>query len=58
MADSFCIQSKVREHVKKAKLRMSADALDALNKYVEGVLKKAAERCRANNRQTIRPSDF
>lgn len=58
MAESFCVQSKVREQIKKTGLRLSSDAIDALNKHVEDAIKKAAERCKANGRQTIRPSDF
>jgi histone H3/H4 len=58
MAGSMVVQSKVREFVKKNNLRLSSDAIDALNKCVEEILKKAAERCKQNNRQTIRPADF
>jgi histone H3/H4 len=58
MSDSMVVQSKVREFVKKNNLRLSSDAIDALNKSVEELLKKAAERCKQNNRQTIRPADF
>jgi histone H3/H4 len=58
MADSIVVQSKVREFVKKANLRLSSDAIDALNKVVEDVLKKAADRAKQNQRQTIRPQDF
>jgi histone H3/H4 len=58
MGDSLVVQSKVREVVKKANLRLASDAVDALSKVVEDHLKKAAERCKANNRQTIRPADF
>lgn len=58
MGEYFCVQSKVREQIKKAGLRMSSDAIDSLNKHVEDAIKKAAERCKANNRQTIRPADF
>lgn len=58
MADALVVQSKIREFVKKQDLRLSADALDALNGAVESILKKASERCKANGRQTIRPPDF
>jgi histone H3/H4 len=58
MGDSFVVQSKVREAVKKASLRLSSDAVGALNKVVEDHLQKAAARCKGNNRQTIRPTDF
>jgi len=58
MSDSMVVQSKVREFIKKNNLRLSSDAIDALNKSVEEILRKAAERCKQNNRQTIRPADF
>lgn len=58
MGESFVVQSKVRDYVKKANLRLSADAVDAINRVVEETLKKAAERCKQNGRQTIRPADF
>lgn len=58
MGDNLVVQSKVRDAVKKANLRLASDSVDALSKLVEDSIKKAAERCKANNRQTIRPSDF
>jgi histone H3/H4 len=58
MAENFCVQSKVREQIRKAGYRLSSDAIDALNKHVEDVIKKAVERCKQNGRQTIRPADF
>lgn len=58
MSENVVVQSKVREMVKGMNLRLSADAIDALNTLVEASVKKAAERCKQNGRQTIRPSDF
>jgi histone H3/H4 len=58
MADPLVVQSRIREFAKKANLRLASDAIDALNKRVEEMLKKAAERCKGNNRQTVRPADF
>jgi len=58
MGDSLVVGSKIRELVKKNSLRLSADSIGALSKVVEEHLKKAAERCKANHRQTIRPADF
>ncbi len=58
MADPLVVQSRIREFAKKNNLRLSSDAVDALNKRVEEILKKAAERCKGNNRQTVRPADF
>lgn len=58
MGDNLVVQSKVREFVKKTGFRLASDSVDALSKVVEDMLKKAAERCKANKRQTVRPEDF
>lgn len=58
MAETMVVQSKIREFVKSNALRLGGDSIDALNKVLEGLLKKAAERCKANNRKTITPADF
>ncbi|MBI4564861.1 MAG: hypothetical protein HY716_09250 [Planctomycetes bacterium] len=58
MADLLVVQSKVRELAKKGKLRMSGDAVEQLSKTVEGLLKAAGERAKANGRLTIKKSDI
>lgn len=58
MVDILVVQSKVKQVAKKNKMRMSADAVTALSKEVEGRLKKAAQRAKANRRQTIKASDI
>jgi len=58
MADSLAVASRVREAIKKLGLRMSGDAIEAVNKSIEAAIKTAAARCKANGRQTIRPADF
>ena len=50
--------SKVREQVKKAKLRLSGDAVEALSKAVGDLISKAGARAKANKRQTIKASDI
>jgi histone H3/H4 len=58
MADILVIQSKVRDQVKKAKLRLSGDAVEALSKAVGELIAKAGARAKANKRQTIKASDI
>ena len=58
MSDMLVIQSKVRDQVRKAKLRMSGDAVHALSKAVADLLAKAGARAKANKRQTIKASDI
>ena len=58
MGDMLVVQSKVRELAKKSKLRLSGDAVASLSKRVEGLLKDAGDRARANKRQTIKASDI
>lgn len=50
------IKSKIKEAVPKD-LRVSVELADALNKKIEEILKKAAERAKANHRTTILPQD-
>ena len=57
MAEIYVVQSKVKALAKKIKFRMSGDAVGALSKVVEDAVKKAAERAKANRRQTIKASD-
>ena len=54
----FVVGSKVKDAIRKAGLRTSGDALEALNGEVSSVIKRAVDRCKSNGRQTIRPSDF
>ena len=58
MGDMLVVQSKIRELAKKSKLRLSGDAVASLSQRVEGLLKDAGDRARANKRQTIKASDI
>ncbi len=51
------VKSKIKEAVPKD-MRVSAELAQALNKVVEEILKKAAERAKANKRSTIMPQDL
>jgi histone H3/H4 len=52
------VKSKIREVLPKdSDLRLSVDLPEALNKKIEDLIKKAAERAKANHRTTILPQD-
>ena len=58
MGDLLVVQSKVRDLAKKAKLRLSGDAVGELSKKVEDIMKAAGARAKANKRQTIKAADL
>lgn len=57
MADLLVVRSKVKGYVKGKKLRMSEDAVQAVNAAVKCLLDKAAGRCKGNKRMTVKDSD-
>ncbi|HIH33071.1 MAG: hypothetical protein J4478_02190 [Candidatus Diapherotrites archaeon] len=58
MAELLVVTSKVKEAISKSDMNCSSDTPDALSVVVEGLLKKAVERAKANGRKTVRPEDF
>lgn len=58
MTDLLVVGSKVKEEIKKYDCNTAGDAVEALSKMVEDVIKKAAERAKANGRKTVRAEDF
>mgnify|MGYP001615752975 CR=1 FL=1 len=58
MTEILVVGSKVKEEIKKYDCNTAGDAVDALSKVVEGMVKKAAERAKANGRKTVRAEDF
>lgn len=58
MAEILVVQSKVKAAAKKAKMRLSSEAVDALSKKVQDMIKDAAGRAKGNRRQTIKGSDI
>ena len=57
MAESYVVQSKVRDLVKQQDLNVAGDFVDALNAEIESIIKKAVERCKGNGRKTVRATD-
>lgn len=58
MADAYILKSKIKELVKSHGLRVSADAINAINNHVVEAMKKAVKRAKDNNRKTIIPQDI
>jgi histone H3/H4 len=52
------VKNKIKEVLPKdSGLRLSVDLPEALNKKIEEIIKKAAERAKSNHRTTILPQD-
>jgi len=58
MGDMLVVQSKVKALAKKAKMRLSGDAVAELSKCVGSCIDRAAKRAKANRRLTIKASDI
>ena len=52
------VKSKVREYAKSKGISFSAEADDVLSTIVAGILDRAGERAKANNRTTIKARDL
>jgi len=54
------VRNQVRTKVKSMDpgVHISAEFMVALNRHVEGALAGAQERCKANNRKTLKPCDI
>jgi histone H3/H4 len=58
MAKNYVYKSKLYEVLKAKGMRLSGDAIDAVDEMVEKAIKKAAERAKANGRKTVKGCDF
>lgn len=58
MAETLVVGSKVKDAIKAAGCNTAGDAVDALSASVATMIKKAAERAKANGRKTVRGVDF
>ena len=55
---SYVVASKVKEMLKSMSMMTAGDFPDALSKEVEGLVKRAAGRAKANDRVTVGPRDL
>jgi histone H3/H4 len=58
MAKNYVYKSKLYEVLKAKGMRLSGDAINAVDEMVEDAIKKAAERAKANGRKTVKGCDF
>ena len=52
------VGSKVKEVIKEAGLRSDGDLVQSVSDQVHNMLGRAIERCKGNNRSTVRPYDL
>jgi hypothetical protein len=57
-SEALVVQSKVKNVVKKAKMKCSSDVISKLNHIVTTTITKGAERAKANGRKTLRAADL
>ena len=55
---NLVVGSKVKDMIRKGGLRAAGDLVPAASSAVEGMLKAAMGRCKANGRGTVRPQDL
>ncbi len=55
---SLVVQSKVKELVKKGKMKCSSDVINAMNSVITEAVSKGIARAKANGRKTLRASDL
>lgn len=56
MADLVVVRSKIKEHAEGC--NVSGDFANALNDEVAGLIRKAAQRAKANSRKTVSSKDL
>jgi len=55
---SLVVQSKVKELVKKGKMKCSSDVIAAMNTLIQQSVDKGIARAKANGRKTLRAADL
>lgn len=55
---SLVVQSKVKELVKKSKMKCSSDVVAGLSKIIAHHITKGVERAKGNGRKTMRAVDL
>ena len=55
---SYVVTSKVKALIKKSKMNTAGDFVKALDKELEYIVSKAAQRAKSNKRKTVRAGDL
>jgi hypothetical protein len=56
--EAFIVQSKVKNLIKKSKMKCSSDVIKELNQIVANHIGKGCNRAKANGRKTLRAADL
>jgi histone H3/H4 len=55
---SLVVQSKVKEAIKKSKMKCASDVVEAMNRIIQWHIQKGCERAKSNGRKTLRGADL
>ena len=55
---SYVVQSKVKELVKKGKMKCSSDVISGMNRIISHHVTRGIERAKGNGRKTLRAVDL
>jgi hypothetical protein len=55
---AYVVQSKVKDLVRKGKMKCSSDVIEAMNRVVARTIDRGVERAKANGRKTLRAADL
>lgn len=56
--EPLVVQSKVKNLIKKSKMKCSSDVVDQLNHMIAEAITRGVERAKANGRKTLRAADI
>ncbi len=56
--ETLVVQSKVKNLIKKFKMKCSSDVFSQLNHVIQTAVSKGVERAKANGRKTLRAADL
>jgi histone H3/H4 len=55
---ALVVQSKVRDVVRKAKMKCASDVIDEMNRVIQAAIARGVERAKSNGRKTLRGADL
>ena len=55
---TFVVQSKVKDLIKKSKMKCSSDVIGQMNQLITTFVTRGCERAKANGRKTLRAADL
>ena len=55
---AFAVKSALKQKCADKEMQCAGDLAEAVDKHIDSLMEKAAERAAANGRKTIRPEDL